>query len=152
MPRGSALAMAAVSVSKEYVAFLRCLDGQGDAEERVFMLDRRRLTIGRDGRGADIIVDDPTSLKRIGRRHAELVLTGAAVGGVMDWKIVDLGSVNGMVVNGVKQASATVQPARSRPLQNKSDRLPPTPFPIELDSSVDRFSRGTSGASPRTPC
>jgi hypothetical protein len=81
---------------------LCCANGPGG--QREIPLDKSRITLGRDAGHADVVVDDKTKIKRISRLHAEVTLSP----GGSSWQIVDLGSVNGMAVNGVKRSSATV--------------------------------------------
>jgi pSer/pThr/pTyr-binding forkhead associated (FHA) protein len=62
-----------------------------DLSDRVFMVDRSPILIGRDGPGLDIpIHGDPY----VSRRHAEIVWMGAG------WGVRDLGSTNGTRING----------------------------------------------------
>ena len=63
------------------------------------MLSGQRLVLGRS-READLVVDDPN----VSRRHAELRREGA------DWNIVDLGSTNGVKVNGRRVEEARLEP------------------------------------------
>jgi len=60
-----------------------------------FLIDRPRLTVGRDP-GADIFLNDVT----VSRQHAVLERVGASV------KISDAGSLNGTYVNGLVVDSA----------------------------------------------
>jgi len=63
-----------------------------DLSERVFMVDRSPILIGRDGPGLDIpLHGDPY----VSRRHAEIVWLGSG------WGVRDLGSTNGTRINGV---------------------------------------------------
>jgi hypothetical protein len=63
-----------------------------DPSDRMFMVDRSPILVGRDGPGLDIpIHGDPY----VSRRHAEIVRVGS------DWGVRDLGSTNGTRVNGV---------------------------------------------------
>jgi hypothetical protein len=63
------------------------------------MLSGERLVLGRS-READLVVDDPN----VSRRHAELRREG------QDWRIVDLGSTNGVKVNGRRVEQAQLEP------------------------------------------
>jgi len=62
---------------------------EGDAEGSEYTLDRTRLTMGR-GPGVDLAFDDPS----MSREHVALELV---TGG---FRIRDLGSTNGLMVNG----------------------------------------------------
>jgi hypothetical protein len=63
-----------------------------DLSDRMFMVDRSPILVGRDGPGLDIpIHGDPY----VSRRHAEIVRMASG------WGIRDLGSTNGTRVNGV---------------------------------------------------
>ena len=62
------------------------------------MLSGERLVLGRS-READLVVDDPN----VSRRHAELRREG------QDWRIVDLGSTNGVKVNGRRVEDARLE-------------------------------------------
>ncbi len=62
---------------------------------KTFVVDQPTAVIGRSSR-CDFVVDDPN----VSRRHAELQQRGS------DWYVVDLGSTNGIAVNG-KQVSST---------------------------------------------
>ena len=63
-----------------------------DVSERLYIVDRTPIVIGREGSGLDIpIHGDPY----VSRRHAEIVWTGSG------WGIRDLGSTNGTRINGV---------------------------------------------------
>jgi pSer/pThr/pTyr-binding forkhead associated (FHA) protein len=69
-----------------------CPPPPADLSERVFMVDRSPILIGRDGPGLHIpIHGDPY----VSRRHAEIVWVGAG------WGVRDLGSTNGTRLNGV---------------------------------------------------
>ncbi|MBA3371646.1 MAG: DUF3662 domain-containing protein [Thermoleophilaceae bacterium] len=63
------------------------------------MLSGERLVLGRS-READLVVDDPN----VSRRHAELRRDGA------EWEIVDLGSTNGVKVNGRRVEQVRLEP------------------------------------------
>ena len=58
-----------------------------------------RMTIGRS-RECDIVIDDPN----VSRKHAELRAHGAG------WIVADLGSTNGVKVNGKRVREATLEP------------------------------------------
>jgi hypothetical protein len=63
-----------------------------DVSERLYIVDRSPIVIGRDGSNLDVpIHGDPY----VSRRHAEIVWTGSG------WGIRDLGSTNGTRINGV---------------------------------------------------
>lgn len=71
-----------------------------DLTERVFMVDRSPIVIGRDGPGLDIpIHGDPY----VSRRHAEIVWMGSG------WGVRDLGSTNGTRINGVAVEGSEVR-------------------------------------------
>lgn len=63
------------------------------------MLSGERLVLGRS-READLVLDDPN----VSRRHAELRRDGG------DWTIADLGSTNGVKVNGRRVDNARLEP------------------------------------------
>jgi hypothetical protein len=72
-----------------------------DLAERVFMIDRSPILIGRDGPGLQIPVrGDPY----VSRRHAEVVWMGTT------WGIRDLGSTNGTRVNGTPVEGSEIRP------------------------------------------
>jgi FHA domain len=71
-----------------------------DLSERIFMIDRSPILIGRDGPGLDIpIHGDPY----VSRRHAEIVWMGAG------WGVRDLGSTNGTRLNGATVEGSEVR-------------------------------------------
>lgn len=71
-----------------------------DLSDRVFMVDRSPMVIGRDGPGLDIpLHGDPY----VSRRHAEIVWMGAG------WGVRDLGSTNGTRINGVAVEGSEVR-------------------------------------------
>jgi hypothetical protein len=69
-------------------------------DDRRYVLDGPRATIGRS-KDAECVLRDPN----VSRRHAEL---RRATSG--DWTIVDLGSTNGVKVNGRRVASSRLSP------------------------------------------
>jgi hypothetical protein len=69
-------------------------------DDRRYVLDGPRATIGRS-KEAECVLRDPN----VSRRHAEL---RRATSG--DWTIVDLGSTNGVKVNGRRVASSRLSP------------------------------------------
>jgi pSer/pThr/pTyr-binding forkhead associated (FHA) protein len=69
-------------------------------DDRRYVLDGPRATIGRS-KDAECVLRDPN----VSRRHAEL---RRATSG--DWTIVDLGSTNGVKVNGRRVASTRLSP------------------------------------------
>jgi hypothetical protein len=69
-------------------------------DDRRYVLDGPRATIGRS-KEAECVLHDPN----VSRRHAEL--RRSATG---DWTIVDLGSTNGVKVNGRRVASTRLSP------------------------------------------
>jgi len=82
------------------VARLRVLDGAQAGRE--FLVPPRNVIIGRDA-SADIVLDDPL----VSKRHARLQAQPGAV------ELVDLGSANGLVVDGGNVDRVTVrQPVR----------------------------------------
>lgn len=72
-----------------------------DMSERVFMIDRSPILIGRDGPGLDIPVRGDAY---VSRRHAEVVWMGST------WGIRDLGSTNGTRVNGAPVEGSEIRP------------------------------------------
>jgi hypothetical protein len=66
---------------------------------KTFVVDQPRAVIGRSRR-CDLVIEDPN----VSRRHAELQLRSP------DWYVVDLGSTNGVAVNGRKVSSARLAP------------------------------------------
>jgi len=74
----------------------RAVVGLGD---RRYVLDGPRATIGRS-KGAECVLDDPN----VSRRHAELRRSPAG-----DWTIADLGSTNGVKVNGRRVSSTRLR-------------------------------------------
>ncbi len=69
-------------------------------EGRRYLLDGPRATIGRS-KDADCVLSDPN----VSRRHAELRRSPTG-----DWTIADLGSTNGVKVNGHRVASRRLSP------------------------------------------
>jgi FHA domain-containing protein len=69
-------------------------------DDRRYVLDGPRATIGRS-KDTDCVLRDPN----VSRRHAEL--RRAETG---DWQIVDLGSTNGIKVNGRRVSSSRLRP------------------------------------------
>jgi DNA-binding SARP family transcriptional activator len=66
-------------------------------EGRDVVLDRGVVTIGRAA-DRDVVLDDPS----VSRRHAEIRQEGQT------WRVVDVGSANGVVVNGVRTGAAAL--------------------------------------------
>jgi hypothetical protein len=69
-------------------------------DDRRYVLDGPRATIGRS-KDTDCVLRDPN----ISRRHAELRQAESG-----DWQIVDLGSTNGVKVNGRRVSSSRLRP------------------------------------------
>ena len=69
-------------------------------DDRRYVLDGARATIGRS-KDADCVLRDPN----VSRHHAELRRSAAG-----DWTIADLGSTNGVKVNGRRVASTRLNP------------------------------------------
>ena len=69
-------------------------------DDRRYVLDNARSTIGRS-RDADCVLRDPN----VSRHHAELRRSPAG-----DWTIADLGSTNGIKVNGRRVGSTRLEP------------------------------------------
>ena len=69
-------------------------------DDRRYVLDGERSTIGRS-RDADCVLQDPN----VSRHHAELRRSPRG-----DWTIADLGSTNGVKVNGRRVASTRLSP------------------------------------------
>jgi len=69
-------------------------------EDRRYVLDGPRATIGRS-KEAECVLGDPN----VSRRHAELSRSPSG-----DWTIADLGSTNGIKVNGRRVSSARLSP------------------------------------------
>jgi len=69
-------------------------------DDRRYVLDGPQATIGRS-KGADCVLADPN----ISRRHAELRRSQTG-----DWAIADLGSTNGVKVNGRRVSSTRLSP------------------------------------------
>jgi len=69
-------------------------------EDRRYVLDGPRATIGRS-KSAECVLPDPN----VSRRHAEL-----RRGEDGEWQIVDLGSTNGVKVNGRRVATTRLRP------------------------------------------
>jgi FHA domain len=81
-----------------------CPPPPSDVSERVFIVDRSSIVIGRESPSLDIpIHGDPY----VSRRHAEVVWLGNG------WGIRDLGSTNGTKVNGVALEGREVKPLES---------------------------------------
>ena len=66
---------------------------------RRIRVDKRRVVLGR-GRDCDVTIDDPS----VSRRHAELVQEGS------EFWVVDLGSTNGIAVDGRRVQRARLEP------------------------------------------
>jgi pSer/pThr/pTyr-binding forkhead associated (FHA) protein len=75
----------------------RAVVGLGD---RRYVLEGPRATIGRS-KDAECVLRDPN----VSRRHAELRRSSSG-----DWTIADLGSTNGVKVNGRRVSSARLGP------------------------------------------
>jgi pSer/pThr/pTyr-binding forkhead associated (FHA) protein len=69
-------------------------------QDRRYVLDGPQATIGRS-KSAECVLPDPN----VSRRHAELRRAESG-----DWQIVDLGSTNGIKVNGRRVASTRLHP------------------------------------------
>ena len=69
-------------------------------DDRRYVLDGPQATIGRS-KGADCVLGDPN----VSRRHAELRRSQTG-----DWTIADLGSTNGVKVNGRRVSSTRLSP------------------------------------------
>src|SRR5215207_4458786 len=69
-------------------------------DDRRYVLDGPRATIGRS-KSVECVLSDPN----VSRRHAELRRAESG-----DWQIVDLGSTNGIKVNGRRVASTRLSP------------------------------------------
>ncbi len=69
-------------------------------DDRRYVLDGPKATIGRS-KDTDCVLRDPN----VSRRHAEL-----RRGDTGDWQIVDLGSTNGIKVNGRRLSSSRLRP------------------------------------------
>jgi hypothetical protein len=69
-------------------------------EDRRYVLDNPRAVIGRS-KSVDCVLADPN----VSRRHAELRRSDSG-----DWQIVDLGSTNGVKVNGRRVSSTRLSP------------------------------------------
>jgi hypothetical protein len=69
-------------------------------QDRRYVLDGPRATIGRS-KEVECVLRDPN----VSRRHAELRRSAAG-----DWTIVDLGSTNGVKINGRRVASGRLSP------------------------------------------
>jgi len=65
------------------------------SDGKSFVIDRPRAVVGRSNR-CDCVISDPN----VSRRHFELQLKGA------DWYLTDLGSTNGVTVNGKRVTSS----------------------------------------------
>jgi Protein of unknown function (DUF3662)/FHA domain len=68
--------------------------------DRRYVLEGPKATIGRS-KDTDCVLRDPN----VSRRHAELRRAGSG-----DWQIVDLGSTNGVKVNGRRVSSSRLRP------------------------------------------
>src|SRR6478736_6067853 len=69
-------------------------------DDRRYVLDGPKATIGRS-KDTDCVLRDPN----VSRRHAELRRAESG-----DWQIVDLGSTNGIKVNGRRVSSSRLRP------------------------------------------
>ncbi len=69
------------------------------SEDKSFVIDRPRAVVGRSQR-CDYVLADPN----VSRRHFELALRGS------DWYVTDLGSTNGVTVNGSKVSTGRLSP------------------------------------------
>ena len=69
-------------------------------DDRRYVLEGPRATIGRS-KGVECVLADPN----ISRRHAELRRSQTG-----DWTIADLGSTNGIKVNGRRVSSSRLSP------------------------------------------
>ena len=89
-PRGSRRAAAPLTQTKAIVTF----------RDRRYVLDGPTATLGRS-RDCDCVIDD----QNVSRRHAELRRNSSG-----DWQIVDLGSTNGVKVNGRRVDTSRLAP------------------------------------------
>jgi FhaA, N-terminal domain/FHA domain len=69
------------------------------SDGKSFVIDRPRAVVGRSNR-CDYVISDPN----VSRRHFELQLKDA------DWYLTDLGSTNGVTVNGKRVTSSRLSP------------------------------------------
>ncbi len=91
---------------KEHVPFkpgeLRLRGLEGPVEEELYVLDQETIVIGRDEE-ADLRITDPS----VSRRHAEIAF------GEREVIIRDLGSRNGISVNGVQLTESVIRPGET---------------------------------------
>ena len=80
------------------IPYLVLLHPPGAEIGKRFQLERERYGVGRDSAS-----DIPLERESVSRAHAELIRTGRG-----SWKVRDLGSTNGMLVDGNKAQQATL--------------------------------------------
>ena len=96
-PREDAVARMPFKPFKPGELRLTCI--KGPLEGKRFLIDRNSMVIGRDD-GLDVTIPDGS----ISRRHAEIVL------GPEKAEVKDLGSRNGIFVNGARVSAASIRP------------------------------------------
>ena len=100
---------------------LRLLCIKGPLEGKWFVIARSPMVIGRDD-GLGLTIPDGS----VSRRHAEIVL------GPEKAEVKDLGSRNGVFVNGVRVASASIRPGDTLRVHKSLfvvEEIPPRPQP-----------------------
>ena len=119
MPREDAVARAPFKAFKPGELRLTCIEGP--LEGKRFLIARSSMVIGRDD-GLDVTIPDGS----VSRRHAEIVL------GPEKTEVKDLGSRNGIFVNGARVAAASIRPGDTLRVHKSLfvvEEIPPRPQP-----------------------
>ncbi|MGD1001697.1 MAG: FHA domain-containing protein [Candidatus Brocadiia bacterium] len=119
VPRADAVAHVPFKAFKPGDLRLLCI--KGPLEGQRFVIARRSMIIGRDD-GLDLTIPDGS----VSRRHAEIVL------GPEKAEVKDLGSRNGVFVNGARVASASIRPGDTLRVYKSLfvvEEIPPRPQP-----------------------
>jgi len=117
--RGDAMARVPFKAFKPGDLRLLCI--KGPLEGKRFVIARSPMVIGRDD-GLDLTIPDGS----VSRRHAEIVL------GPEKAEVKDLGSRNGVFVNGARVASASIRPGDTLRVHKSLfvvEEIPPRPQP-----------------------
>jgi pSer/pThr/pTyr-binding forkhead associated (FHA) protein len=125
MRRGTKVLRADAVAHVPFKAFkpgsLRLLCIKGPLEGKRFVIARSSMVIGRDD-GLDLTIPDGS----VSRRHAEIVL------GPEKAEVKDLGSRNGVFVNGARVASSSIRPGDTLRVHKSLfvvEEIPPRPQP-----------------------
>jgi len=119
VPREDPLVKAPLKIFKPGELRLICI--KGPLEGKRFVITRSSMVIGRD-EGLELTIPDGS----VSRRHAEIVL------GPTKAEVKDLGSRNGIFLNGARVASASIRPGDTLRVHKSLfvvEEIPPRPRP-----------------------